>query len=587
MKKIIIALVLSLYPLFLLPPTVFAQAVCPDSANLNQRDTSDFTLVEISDSHTGGSESDYTPGNFAKVTKWIADHKNDLNIQFLFHTGDVTAGTRGIIPVADQWLEAKTAMSNIEWTIPYSITMGNRDDLSYFNQYFGPIHFANQSWYGGGFPANSNASSYYLFSASGYNFVVYSGYDLTQAKNIFQAYPNYNGIFTLHDYVNTNGTVSSTTTQNMVKGQDNIFMVLNGHMHCYPSSSASSVCRNTITNNFGHTVYQITNPSSPLTRLYLFRPTKQAICAYTYNPITNTFYSQTNSLFSLGWNLRFSPTSTGTPTPTPTLIPTVAPTLTPSPTPTSTPVVTTTPTVTPTPVITPTPTKSPSPTPTPIPTLTPSPTPIPTSTPSNTLVFSDNWESGNLSAWDTVKDGDTDLSANTMSSYSGLYGLKAILDDTTSAYIRDTLPSVQKNSVVNFYFNPNSFSAGSANIFKVDDSSSPNKIAAQVTVANTNSNYTVYAATQNDAGSWSITPSFAITNTWHNIGVEFKAATASGANNGYVKFWVDGVLKQTISGLDNDTIHVDRQSLGITAVGNGSPLGSIYFDNYTETGSAN
>ena len=306
MKNCLITALSFFYFLFIFPPAIVAQTLCTDGAGLNQRAAADFTLAVISDTHTGGPESSYTPGNFAKVTRWIADHKSELNIQFVFHTGDVTAGDRIMVPplppLSDQWLEASTAMKNLEWNIPYSITVGNRDDVLFFDQYFGLIHFSDQPWYGGGFPAGANTSSYYLFSASGYDFIIFSGNNVTEAQKIFQAYPYRNGIYVPHIYVNLDGTVSSTIIQNMIKSQDNVFMTLNGHTHCYPT--ASYVCRNTITNNFGHPVYQITHPSSPIIRLYLFRPEKQVICAYTYNPIENTFYTVSNSQFSLNWNLR-------------------------------------------------------------------------------------------------------------------------------------------------------------------------------------------------------------------------------------------------------------------------------------------
>ena len=355
---------LSFFAFFLSP--VRAQSSCLTNANLSQRDSTDFTFVIVTDTHTGGAESSYTPGNFAKVTKWIADHRFELNVQFLFHLGDVTAGTRGIIPVANQWTEADTAMKNLEWNLPYSITPGNRDDFTYFNQYFGPSRFFGRPWYGGGFPAGSNTSSYYLFSAGGYGFVVFTGDDYNQAKQVFQNYANRNGIYALHAYVNADGTVASSAVQNMIKGQNNIFMALNGHTHCYPGSN---ICRNTLTNDSGHTVYQITHPSSPIIRLYMFRPKYQIICAYTYNPVANTFYTQANSQFSLPWNMRFGgslPTATSTPkllSPTPTKVPTKVPTKIPTPTPTKIPTIV--------------PTKVPTMTPTRVPTIPPTSTPPP------------------------------------------------------------------------------------------------------------------------------------------------------------------------------------------------------------------
>ncbi len=106
-----------------------------------------------------------------------------------------------------------------------------------------------------------------------------------------------------------------------------------------------------------------------------------------------------------------TPTDKPTPTPTATQTPTVAPssaptpTSPPTPTPTSTP--TTTPSPTPSPTQTPTPTPTPSPSPSPTPTATPVPTPIPTPSPlptpnPATIIFSDDFQSGNTSAWTNI-----------------------------------------------------------------------------------------------------------------------------------------------------------------------------------------
>jgi uncharacterized delta-60 repeat protein len=89
-----------------------------------------------------------------------------------------------------------------------------------------------------------------------------------------------------------------------------------------------------------------------------------------------------------------TPTSTATPTPTPTASATQTPTPTPTQTSTPTPTATGTPTPTPTPTATegPTPTPTSTPTGTPTATPTPTPTPTPTTAPSETIVWSANFQ---------------------------------------------------------------------------------------------------------------------------------------------------------------------------------------------------
>lgn len=55
-------------------------------------------------------------------------------------------------------------------------------------------------------------------------------------------------------------------------------------------------------------------------------------------------------------------------------------------------------------------------------------------------------------------------------------------------------------------------------------------------------------------GSSAITGSkYTISNDWHVIELEWQVASMPGANDGFLSFWIDGVLIGTISGVDNDT----------------------------------
>jgi len=89
------------------------------------------------------------------------------------------------------------------------------------------------------------------------------------------------------------------------------------------------------------------------------------------------------------------PQTTSTPTPNAIVSPTPNPTTNPTHTPTTNPTPTST---TPHPTTTPSPTTTPTPTATPTPTPIPSPSPHPTPNPA-TIVFSDNFQSGNTNAW--------------------------------------------------------------------------------------------------------------------------------------------------------------------------------------------
>jgi hypothetical protein len=72
-----------------------------------------------------------------------------------------------------------------------------------------------------------------------------------------------------------------------------------------------------------------------------------------------------------------------------------------------------------------------TPTDTPTPTLTPTQTSTPTITPTNSgSLFSDGFESGDLSAWTNATTDGGDLAASSTSAHTGSYGMQAVIDDT-------------------------------------------------------------------------------------------------------------------------------------------------------------
>ena len=62
------------------------------------------------------------------------------------------------------------------------------------------------------------------------------------------------------------------------------------------------------------------------------------------------------------------------------------------------------------------------------------------------------------------------------------------------------------------------------------------------------------------------------------IEIEYKASSAPGANDGYLKLWLNDTLVDTLSGMDNDTRLVNNASLGAVASLDAGTSGTIYFD---------
>jgi Calcineurin-like phosphoesterase. len=116
---------------------------------------------------------------FSAIVQWIVNHKDEQNIVFVSHVGDIVDKNNH-----DQWKIARELMNVIHGKIPYGISVGNHDmtsagDSSLFQQYFPRSSFEEFSWYGGSYENSSrgprfsgnNANSYQLFSAGGLDFV--------------------------------------------------------------------------------------------------------------------------------------------------------------------------------------------------------------------------------------------------------------------------------------------------------------------------------------------------------------------------------------------------------------------------------
>jgi Tol biopolymer transport system component len=266
--------------------------------------------------------------------------------------------------------------------------------------------------------------------------------------------------------------------------------------------------------------------------------------------------------------------------PVPTSTPTNTPTNTPTPTKTSTPGSSPTPTSTPTK----TPTAGASLTPTNTPTNTPTATVTPTATATNTpgssdLIFADGFEAGNLSAWAASSTDLGDLSVSAAAALVGSQGLQAVIDDANAIYLTDDSPNLEPRYRARFYFDPNSIPmvSGDAHyIFKGFVGASTEVL--RVEFRRSAGTYQIRASLLDDGTTWINTNWFTISDASHFIELDWRMATAVGANNGGLALWIDGTQQANLSGVDNDTRRIDRARLGaLTAIDPGTS-GAYYFD---------
>jgi hypothetical protein len=237
---------------------------------------------------------------------------------------------------------------------------------------------------------------------------------------------------------------------------------------------------------------------------------------------------------------------------------------------------------TPTPTFTPTsvPGSTPTPTPTSTPTTEPTPTLTPTATPSPAadLIFADGFESGNLSAWSSGVTDAGDLSAKPSAALVGTYGLEAAIDGNEAIYLQDNSPVSESRYRARFYFDPNTIpmAHGNAHIILVGQSGSITPVVVQF--RKNSASFQLQAQALTDSMSYQSTSWYTISDAPHYIEIDWKSSTAAGANNGAISLWIDGTLKQTKSGIDNDTRRIDEVRLGPSSGIDTGTRGTYYFD---------
>ena len=240
------------------------------------------------------------------------------------------------------------------------------------------------------------------------------------------------------------------------------------------------------------------------------------------------------------------------------------------------------------PLLPPNPTPTYSPTGTKTPTLIPTETPFPTSTltpsptvdPSTDFLFADGFEGGTLLAWSASSINGGDLVVTTNTALVGNYGLSATISSNTGMYVEANQPGSEAHYRARFYFDVNSISMAADDLhvlfYGYANASTP-MLRIELRRSSTGK-YQLRPGIWNNSGSWMVASYTEISDAPHVVEFDYQAASGAGANNGYLTFWIDGVQKVSLIGLDNDTRLVDFIRMGPLAGIDAGTRGTYYFD---------
>ncbi|MFS0704021.1 lamin tail domain-containing protein [Cellulomonas sp. 179-A 9B4 NHS] len=215
-----------------------ATPVTPAHPQDTPRPDYDFTLAWESDTQYY-NESFYD--HQLAIHEYLLDRRDELNLQYLFHTGDIVDNW----DQPYQWANADAAYRMLdEAGLPYGVLAGNHDvgifdsDYTAYSQYFGEARFAGNPWYGGSY--RDNRGHYDLLTAGGIDFVVVSmGWgpgdaEIAWMNETLARFPNRVAIVNLHEYLLTTGglgPVPQRIQDEVVATNPNVRMVMSGHYH--------------------------------------------------------------------------------------------------------------------------------------------------------------------------------------------------------------------------------------------------------------------------------------------------------------------------------------------------------------------
>jgi hypothetical protein len=290
-----------------------------------------FAIVALPDTQNY-SNSEANAPLFTQQTQWIADQilveGNPRNIAFVTHLGDVVSEGASIT----QWNRADASMGVLETgpdgVVPYGVLPGNHDFATTSNKstgtanyvsFFGPARFAGRGWYGGADPSGNN--SFQLFDGGGVQYLhialewrpsvnVTNGPErdpspIGWAQDIIRRFPGVPTIISTHEHVDDDPPGRSSAGEalwnRLVRRNDQVIMVLNGHFHSLSVGSGNDGEYHQVSqNDFGKDVIEVLsdyqdypNGGDGWLRIMTIDPTSDEIRFETYSPVLDRFQTET------------------------------------------------------------------------------------------------------------------------------------------------------------------------------------------------------------------------------------------------------------------------------------------------------
>ena len=194
-------------------------------------------------------------------------------------------------------------------------------------------------------------------------------------------------------------------------------------------------------------------------------------------------------------------------------------------------------------------------------------------------LFSDGFESGDLSAWDSSHTSSGDVSVTEGAKLHGTYGMNILLDDSNNKDVVDNTPDAETRYRARFYMDTNSIAMAENDRFYILNTFNTDWTETyRIELKYISGEYTLIIIERAD-DAYATTSRYTISDAPHYIEVDWQASSAPGANDGSFSLWIDGELKEAVESVDNDTEEISNILLGAIGVDAGT-TGTLYLDDF-------
>src|SRR5215211_1971552 len=277
---------------------------------------SEFTIIVLPDTQ---HYSDEFPEIYMSQTQWILEHKDDLNIIFVTHMGDIVQHND---TDETEWKAANAAMSLLDDVVPYGVLPGSHDmqpggEAIYYERYFPASRFEEYDWWGDSF--DDNHYNYQLFSAGGDDYIIVhtqycpSDPGMDWANGVLAQWSQRKAIVSTHSYLDTDGswvkncqdksdgdTNGAKMWNQLIKKNRNVFLVLAGHI---PGFGRRDIFEERVVYQLLADYQDMPLGGSGYLRIMTFEPQNDIIRVSTYSPYLDEYLEDSGNKFDLTFDM--------------------------------------------------------------------------------------------------------------------------------------------------------------------------------------------------------------------------------------------------------------------------------------------